>query len=334
MTFTSTRHIRVNVKLAALAALASLVAAVPSTAAADPPSRITIVSVFDPITYGENAYVNGQLFGDAEAGQLVTLEQSPPPYTDWTAVAQITSDAQGYYSFKLHPNQTLQYRTNSQGTPSERVVEVDVAPRIALKASAAGKSSIRYSGTFAPAIDGQSVAIQRRNPSGSWTTIANARLRGGKAFQGRLRTHKPTMLRAFFASDGAHLDGYSNSVKATPGAQATGARAAAASCRAPTITRTTTKPAMLAAGSAFTLRIAAAMAGGKIYAVDVRWGERGQRDHFTLAPPYRKPKYTFALRHRYKAAGNYKLTIRAYGASGACRRASAADQPTLTVAGP
>src|SRR3954453_2957686 len=38
---------------AVLAAVAIPVAAVPSTAAADPPARITIVAVFDPITFGE-----------------------------------------------------------------------------------------------------------------------------------------------------------------------------------------------------------------------------------------------------------------------------------------
>jgi hypothetical protein len=198
---------------AAFAASALLVGAVPSTAAADPPSRVTIVAVFEPITYGENAYVNGQLMGDGQAGQLVTLEQSPPPFTDWTPLAQITSDTQGYYSFKLHPSQTMQYRASSQGTPSDRSVQVSVAPRISLKATAAGRSSVRFSGSFAPALPGQTVAIQRRNASGSWTTIANARLRGGKTFAGRLRTHKTLQLRAFFASDGAHLDGFSNAVR-------------------------------------------------------------------------------------------------------------------------
>src|SRR4051794_18431520 len=88
---------------AAVAALATLAAAVPSTAAADPPTRVTIVSVFDPLTYGENAYVNGQLFGIAQAAQAVALEQAAPPFTVWTPVAQVAADAAGYYSFKLKP---------------------------------------------------------------------------------------------------------------------------------------------------------------------------------------------------------------------------------------
>jgi hypothetical protein len=201
---------------AALATLATLVALFPGTAAADPPARITIVAVFEPVRFGENAYVNGQLIGPtSQAGQAVALEQSAPPFTDWAPVAQTTADAQGYYSFKLHPSQTLQYRTNSQGLGSERVVQVSVAPRLTLKAQAAGKTSIRFDGTLAPAIDGQSVAIQRRNTNGSWTTVANARLHSGKTFQGRIRAHRTTTLRAFFASDGAHLGAYTREVTVT-----------------------------------------------------------------------------------------------------------------------
>jgi hypothetical protein len=198
--------------------LAGLMASLAATAYADPPGRVTVGAVFDPITYGENAYVNGQLIGDAQGGQIVSLEQSPPPFTAWTAVAQTTSDYAGYYSFKLHPSQTMQYRTASQGVPSEKQVQVNVAPRIKLAATAAGKTSVRFSGTFAPALDGQSVAIQRRGKSGAWTTVANARLRNGKTFNGRLRAREAVMLRALFVSDGSHLDALSNAVSAVPAA--------------------------------------------------------------------------------------------------------------------
>jgi hypothetical protein len=319
---------RIRGSVAAVAALATLAAAVPSTAAADPPTRVTIVAVFEPLTYGENAYVNGQLFGEGQGGQLVALEQSAPPFTEWTAVAQTTSDAAGYYSFKLHPNQTLQYRTNSQGTPSDRAVQVSVAPRIKLKAAAAGKSSIRFSGTFAPALDGEKVAIQRRLAGGGWTTIANARLHDGKKFEGRVRARRSTTLRAFFATDGAHLDGFSNAVRATPGASAATARAAA--CRTPTITRITWKPEPPVAGQSATLRVTASMPGGRLYAIDALRGEDDKRDHFTFAPELRKPKVTFTLRHRYARRGTYRLRIRVFGKAGACK-SSRTVRPRIQV---
>src|SRR5437763_9815905 len=148
---------------ALVAALIALAAGASAAAAQGPPARITIVSLFDPITYGDNAYVNGQLIGsDDQSAQLVTLQAAQFPFTTWADAAQVTTDAQRYYSFKLHPTATTHYRTmwNGQLT-SERDVQVQVAPRLVMNASPVGRSSIRYAGRIAPAqIDG-SVMIQR-----------------------------------------------------------------------------------------------------------------------------------------------------------------------------
>jgi hypothetical protein len=309
-----------------LLALAAL--ALPAVALADVPGRVTIVAIFDPVTYGENAYVNGQLLGDGQGGQLVTLEQSAPPFTEWAPVAQATADYAGYYSFKLHPAQTMQYRTASQGVPSERQVQVNVKPRMKLKAVAAGRKAVRFSGTFAPGLDGQSVAIQRRAASGGWTTVVNAKLHGGKVFQGRLRATRTVMLRAFFASDGAHLDGFSNAVRVVPGAARS---ATAAACRAPRITRVSFKPSPPVAGSGATMRVTAELSRGRIYAIDAFWGEDRQRDHFTLAPANRNPKVVFALRHRYEKAGRYQVDVKVYARSRLCRSHAVKTVP-LTVA--
>jgi hypothetical protein len=218
-------------KPTAVAALATVVAFFPAAAQADPPARITIVSVFDPITFGENDYVNGQLLGPPppegqpapssaaptpQGGQAVALEQSPPPFTEWTPVAQVTANPQGYYSFKLHPSQTLQYRTSSQGVVSERVVQVSVAPRIRLTASAAGRTAVRFSGTIAPALADQRVELQRQLRGGGWTRVATAKLKGGKTFSGRIRARHALNLRAYFAGNDAYLSGSSNVVKAAP----------------------------------------------------------------------------------------------------------------------
>lgn len=328
MKVTSTVLAAVKVTVACAVAVLAMLA--PAVAAADPPTRVTIVAVFNPITYGENAYVNGQLIGDGQPGQAVSLEQAAPPYTDWTPVAQGVADAQGYYSFKLHPTQTMQYRTNSQGVFSERAVEVDVAPRITLKAVAAGRSTIRYRGTFGPALEGQSVAIQRRDAAGSWTTIANATLRGGTSFSGRLTAHRATTLRAFFATDGMRPDTYSNSVIVKPGTKRTSASAAA--CSAPRITRITTRPAQPMAARAFTLRVTGALARGRIRSIDVLWGDGDARDHFTLAPAARRSKVTFALRHRYAAAGRYRLRIRIRAVARGCGGSTVVAHRALTVA--
>ena len=195
-------------RAAIVVALATLATA--SGALAVPPTRITIVSVFDPITFGDNSYVNGQLIG-APAGQPVALEQAAAPFIEWTPVAQATTDWDGYYSFKLHPQQTLQYRTSSEGILSERVVQISVAPRLRLAATRAGGSSIRFSGTIAPGLPGASVLVQRRG-TGGWRTVGSARLQGGNSFAGRIRARRTSTLRAFFANDPAHRAAYSRPV--------------------------------------------------------------------------------------------------------------------------
>jgi hypothetical protein len=202
----------------ALAATAVvLVAAAAPAIAQGPPTRITIVSVFDPITYGDKTFINGQLVGDDQGGQVVTLQAAPFPFMAWTDVAQMSTDYAGYYSFKQLPAATTHYRTVWNGqVMSEREVEVTVAPRMTLKATPAGSKRIRFSGTLAPAHADAHVAIQRQTRSGAWTTVANARLRRGTTFAGRLRARKPIRLRAFFASDGDHLDGFSPAVSVTP----------------------------------------------------------------------------------------------------------------------
>lgn len=321
-------------RTAAALALVALCAPAAALAQGAPPSQITIVSVFDPIVYGENAYVNGQLKGDDQGAQLVTLQESPFPFTTWTDVAQATTDYAGYYSFKRHPGVTTHYRTVWNGQViSDHEVQVTVAPRIRLAASGAGRTAVRFNGTFAPALPGQSVAIQRRSAGGAWTTVVNARLHSGTTFRGRLRARKPMVLRAFFATDGEHLDGFSNAVTAAPGG-AHSASARTAACPAPRITRITLTPSPPVAGKGTTLRVHASLPGGRVYAVDVRFGEPDAREHLTLAPAGRKPIVTFALRYRWRTAGDYRLRIQAFGVTHGCKRASAALRPRIRVVAP
>jgi hypothetical protein len=201
--------------LTVVAALALALAA-PALAQAPPPARVTIVSVFNPIVVGESSYINGQLIGDEQAGATVMLQVNPFPYTVWADAETAVTDFRGYYTFKLKPETSTHYRTIAQGVMSEREAEVNVAPRVKLAAARAGTKRLRFSGTIAPAHVGTTIAIQRQTRSGAWTTIASPRLRAGGRFEGRLRARSELVLRAFFATDGDHLDGFSNAVRINP----------------------------------------------------------------------------------------------------------------------
>jgi hypothetical protein len=199
----------------ALAIAAALVAALPTPASAVPPRRVAIIALFNPITFGDVTFVNGRLVGTGQANQPVTLEQSAPPFTDWAAAQETTSDVSGYYSFELRPADTMEYRATAQGTPS-KAVKIAVAPRIKFKASAAGTNGVRFSGSFGPARPGELVTIQRRSSTGAWSTISSAGLRNGIVFNGRLRARYRITLRAFYSGDDQHLAAHSNAVTVMP----------------------------------------------------------------------------------------------------------------------
>ena len=64
------------------------------------------------------------------------------------------------------------------------------------------------------------------------------------------------------------------------------------------------------AGRGSVLLVTARDPDGRILSIDVRWGD-GQRDHLTLAPPYRKATVSRRFGHVYKRRGSYTLTARA-----------------------
>ena len=193
------------VTLAVAAALAAAPAAFAQEEEPPPvPDQVSAIVVFTPLTFGEPTYVNGLLRGTQQARQTVALEESAFPFGTWTQVASTNTDDQGWYSFKRRPSLNTRWRvvslTPNTGTSPE--VEVGVAPRLRFKAKLSGRTA-NYSGSLAPAHTG-GVQVQRRSRSGSWTTVATARLRG-TAFRGRLRLRGRTVLRALFPTDGDHL---------------------------------------------------------------------------------------------------------------------------------
>jgi hypothetical protein len=197
----------------ALAACAAALALAAPAAAQTPPERITIVALFDPIYFGQKTFVNGQLIGGDNAGQIVTLQEAPFPFTTWSDVAQITTDYQGYYSFMRRPALTTYYRTVWNGqVMSEQQVQVRVFPRLSFHASRLNSKTVRFAGTLAPAHPDQAIQIQRQTGSG-WRTVASYTLRGGgSTFAGRLRAHHAVRLRAFFPSQGDVVPAYSVAV--------------------------------------------------------------------------------------------------------------------------
>jgi hypothetical protein len=189
--------------------------AAPAGAGAAPPRSVAIIAVFNPITFGDVTFINGRLMGPGQAGQPVVLEQSLPPFSDWSPAFETTADSSGYYSFEVQPGDTTQFRASAQGTPS-KPVQIKVTPKLTFTAWPAGVGNVRFSGSLRPARPAGLVTIQRRSSTGAWSTIGSAGLGTGTSFTGHLRAHFKLTLRAIYRGDDLHPTGFSRAVTVMP----------------------------------------------------------------------------------------------------------------------
>ena len=189
------------------------------TTAASPytlPPTITIAAIPTAIRFGGSSVISGQLT-NAPAGSTVTLQQSPHPFSAFTDVATVTTDAAGNYSFTVAPRLNTRYRVVAQSTPPATSAEVTVLVRyrVSLKLSDTKVKKgqrVRFKGKVAPAHDGRKVKIQRRTSKG-FKTIAKTRLRAAKGnvskYAKRVRINRKGIYRVRVGADADHATGFS-----------------------------------------------------------------------------------------------------------------------------
>ncbi len=123
------------------------------------------------VRFGGSSTITGQLT-NAAAGTTVTLEQSPSPFSAFTAVGTpVATDAAGNYSFTVNPGLHTHYRVVAQSAPPVTSAEVTVlvvyAVRLKVSDSKVRRGQrVRFKGKVAPAHDGRKVKIQRRSSAG------------------------------------------------------------------------------------------------------------------------------------------------------------------------
>jgi len=174
-------------RISLLATISALVLVAPGAGqAAKPggkpgPSSVTIAAAPNPILYGNSVAISGKLTASTPAGVSVTLKAAPYPYTSFVQLATATTDIQGVYQFAQSPKLNTEYRvmakSKSQATSTTLLVQVRtrVSLRLSTTTPAVG-ARVRFSGSVAPAHDGQMVLIQRRSRTGTFVTVATATL--------------------------------------------------------------------------------------------------------------------------------------------------------------
>ena len=194
------------------------------------PDRVRLLAIFRTLGLGDGAYLSGQFRHlddpDAEvepyADRRLVLEEAPWPHTAWTAVAETTSDQEGYFSFTRRPVLHTRYRVRSVDPPQvlseEPIVRVRLDADLTVNRERVKKGrSVTFSGSAAPAHDGMTVLIQRKDERGRWATLTRTFLRtgvGGRSvFEKRVRLRRGGEFRVRLPGDADHLPGMSAAVE-------------------------------------------------------------------------------------------------------------------------
>src|SRR4051812_44058933 len=168
------------------------------------PTTISLIAKPNPVVYGGNVILSGQLTGPTPANQQVTLEQNAYPFSGTLKAVgnAVTTDAQGNFVF---PAFTLLQNTQFQavtGRTRSAIVTVGnrVIVRMSVKSRVRKHRRVRFSATVSPPQDGALYAIQRRK-NGKWVTVVGGTLTHldptRSHFVRRLRIHRSATWRVF-----------------------------------------------------------------------------------------------------------------------------------------
>jgi hypothetical protein len=198
------------------------VAVVPAALAQKKPPKntntaITITANPNPIVFSSPTTLSGRLTGGSAGNVGVKLQKDETrPYGDSYSDTSVsgTTKNNGNWSFSVKPGLNTQYRVVAATTPavSSPGRLVLVRPRVGLTTSrAAGK--VRFAGSVYPALDGRSVLIQRRAPSGRFVTVSRTTLRDAGTTRSKyaksVTVSRDGVYRTKVPGDAKHVNGFS-----------------------------------------------------------------------------------------------------------------------------
>ncbi|MGB2953236.1 MAG: hypothetical protein WBB74_07565 [Gaiellaceae bacterium] len=159
----------------AIAAIAAFSVAGVVTAA--PPS-LTLAASPTTVSYGATSTLSGTL-SSHKSGQTVTVEGQECGKTAFAKVADVTTGANGVFSYPAKPTLNTMYRARAKSATSP-TVQVSARPVLQLRRLAARKFSIAVNA--AQSFVGKFVYLQRyRAGTKKWTNVSRVTLKTLKA---------------------------------------------------------------------------------------------------------------------------------------------------------
>jgi hypothetical protein len=179
---------------------------------------LTIALTPNPVLWANPITITGSLKGQDNANKVVELQANPWPYPGpFDPVTTSSTNAQGDYTFKTTPAKYTDYRVVAKTSPEvmSGVVRARVRMRINRRVSDTTPDVgqvVTFRGQVAPAHDGKTVYVQRRNAKGVWRTKATTTtFDAGEAsptasgYETELRVNRDGVYRVLVRRDEDHL---------------------------------------------------------------------------------------------------------------------------------
>lgn len=187
------------------------------------------IDATSPITFGRSTTITGKVTGNGNSGLSVDLQADPFPFEDngFAKIASTTTDANGDYRILARPSAHTRYRVSAKASPAVESSIVTVLVRLRVKFAVSDTtpnagSLVRFTGTVCPEHDGKLAYIQRRTSTGSYRTVARARLTDAGAdcsnYARRMRINRDGVYRVKVPSgDADHSTGTSRRIRINAG---------------------------------------------------------------------------------------------------------------------
>ncbi len=138
------------------------------------PDRITMLTIFKTVTFGEPSFVSGRFRNVNPAdgtltpygGRAITLSAAPHPFTAFAPIANDVTEAEGFYSFQVDPQVNTRYVVAAADPPvatDAKLVRVRFAIEFEAETTKPRRGrEFEVSGTVKPVRPGAKVIVETR----------------------------------------------------------------------------------------------------------------------------------------------------------------------------
>lgn len=136
------------------------------------PPAVTLLAAGLTTVEGRDVSLSGMVAG-AHAGVRVSVLARPAGNSAFVAVANVSTVANGSWTYRAAPTVTTAYRASAPAGSSDTVT-VDVSPAITIRRITRARLLIQV--VASTALGGKTVTLQRLTAGGRWTTVHSAAL--------------------------------------------------------------------------------------------------------------------------------------------------------------